>query len=174
MALALIPNVRNVTADLASSLGRALYFPGNKNIHAPVKQAAAENSFSPRQRRLTMKQMKHWQDPVNGLVGVWLILSPWVLGFQSDMTAMANAVIIGILLLATALGAIFVPRAWEEWTETALGVWLAISPWALGYSALQNATISAVVSGVIVAVLALWVLSTDKDYAGWLNEQKAQ
>jgi hypothetical protein len=121
-----------------------------------------------------MKQMKHWQDPVNGLVGVWLILSPWALGFQSDMTALANAVIVGILLLATALGAIFVPRAWEEWTETALGVWLAISPWALGFSALQNATISAVVSGVLVAVLALWVLSTDKDYAGWLNQPKAQ
>lgn len=121
-----------------------------------------------------MKQMKHWQDPVNGLVGVWLILSPWALGFQSDMTVLANAVIIGILLLATALGAIFVPRAWEEWTETALGVWLAISPWALGFSAMQNATISAVVSGLVVAVLALWVLSTDKDYAGWLSTTKAQ
>lgn len=121
-----------------------------------------------------MKQMKHWQDPVNGLVGVWLILSPWALGFQSDMTVLANAVIVGILLLATALGAIFVPRAWEEWTETALGVWLAISPWALGFSAMQNATISAVVSGLVVAVLALWVLSTDKDYAGWLSTTKAQ
>lgn len=121
-----------------------------------------------------MKQMKHWQDPVNALVGVWLVLSPWVLGFQNETTALANAVIVGVVLVATALGAIFVPRAWEEWTETALGVWLVISPWALGFSALQNATISAVASGIVVAVLALWVLATDKDYAGWLNEPKAQ
>ncbi|HWP13727.1 MAG TPA: SPW repeat protein, partial [Ramlibacter sp.] len=25
-----------------------------------------------------MKQMKHWQDPVNAVVGLWLILSPWI------------------------------------------------------------------------------------------------
>jgi len=119
-----------------------------------------------------MKQMKHWQDPVNALAGVWLIVSPWALGFQGDLTALGNAVIVGLLLIAAALGAIFVPRAWEEWTETALGVWLAISPWALGFSAHQNATFSAVLTGVVVAVLALWVLMTDKDYAGWLNEPK--
>jgi succinate dehydrogenase/fumarate reductase cytochrome b subunit len=114
-----------------------------------------------------MKQMKHWQDPVNALVGVWLIVSPWALGFQSEMNALANAVIVGLLLVATALGAIFVPRAWEEWTETALGVWLVVSPWALGFSTLQSAMLSSVASGVVVVVLALWVLSTDNDYAGW-------
>ncbi|MCM2251865.1 MAG: SPW repeat protein [Ramlibacter sp.] len=121
-----------------------------------------------------MKQIKHWQDPVNALVGVWLIASPWILGFQGEMTALSNAVIVGVLLVATALGTIFVPRAWEEWTETALGVWLAISPWVLGFSALRDATVSMVVSGVVVAVLALWVLSTDKDYSVWLHQPRAQ
>lgn len=120
-----------------------------------------------------MKQMKHWQDPVNALVGVWLVLSPWALGFQSDMNALANAVLVGLLLIAAALGAIFVPRAWEEWTEGALGLWLAISPWALGFAGLQSAMLSAVASGVIVVVLALWVLMTDKDYAGWLGDSPA-
>ena len=120
-----------------------------------------------------MKQMKHWQDPVNALVGVWLILSPWVLGFQSDMNAVANSVVIGVLLVATAVGAIFVPRAWEEWTETALGVWLAAAPWVLGFSALQAATASSFASGLVVAVLALWVLATDADYASWLSDKRA-
>ena len=85
-----------------------------------------------------MKQMKHWQDPVTALLGVWLVLSPWALGYQSDLTAMANAVIVGLLLVAAALGAIFLPRAWEEWTEGVLGLWLAISPWALGFSTLSG------------------------------------
>src|SRR5512146_162641 len=120
-----------------------------------------------------MKQMKHWQDPVNALVGVWLILSPWALGFQSDLNPMANAVIVGLLLIAAALGAIFVPRAWEEWTETALGAWLVVSPWVLGFSALRTPMVSAVASGVVVMVLALWVLATDKDYAGWLGNTPA-
>ena len=117
-----------------------------------------------------MKQIKHWQDPVNALVGLWLIASPWVLSFQSDRNALANACIVGILLIATAVGAIFVPRAWEEWTETALGVWLMVAPWVLGFSALQAARVSTVASGAVVAILALWILTTDKDYSGWLHD----
>lgn len=117
-----------------------------------------------------MKQLKHWQDPVNALVGVWLVISPWVLGFQSEMNVLANAVIVGLLLIAAALGAMFVPRAWEEWTEGALGLWLVVSPWAVGFAGMTNAKISAICSGVVVLVLALWVLATDKDYAGWMGD----
>lgn len=118
-----------------------------------------------------MKQMKHWQDPVNAVMGVWLILTPWLLGFQGSMTALVNAGIVGVLLVAAALGAIFVPRAWEEWTEVVLGVWLAISPWVLGFTAVQTATGSAFATGLAVAGMALWVLATDKDYTDWLSDK---
>jgi len=111
-----------------------------------------------------MKHVKHWQDPLNAALGVWLILSPWVLGFQDQATPSMNAVAVGILLGATALGATFVPRAWEEWTEGALGLWMAISPWALGFTAMREPKMAAVVTGVAVVVLALRELATDKDY----------
>jgi len=112
-----------------------------------------------------MKQLKHWQDVVNALLGVWVVLSPWALGFQDSKTAAANAVLVGVALVAAALGAMLVPRAWEEWTECALGVWLVISPWVLGFSALQVAMLAAVCSGIVIAALALWTLYTDKDYS---------
>jgi len=104
-----------------------------------------------------MKQLKHWQDSGNAVMGIWLMFSPLALGFQNDVTAMTNAVLVGIVLLATALGAIFVPRAWEEWTETALGLWLAISPWVLGVQT-PIARATAVVTGLVILTLALWAL----------------
>lgn len=113
-----------------------------------------------------MKQVKHWQDPVNAILGVWLIVSPWVLGFQGHRLAMWAAVATGILLGAVALGATFVPKAWEEWTEVALAIWLAVSPWALGFGALEVALVNAVLVAAVILVLALWVLVTDKDYIG--------
>lgn len=121
-----------------------------------------------------MKQLKHWQDPVSFALGVWLVFSPWVLNFQSETGAMANAVIVGLLLLAAALGAIFMPRAWEEWSEFALGLWLIASPWALGFNALYAARLNAVIVGLIVAALALWVLLSDKEYSGWWRKRAAQ
>jgi hypothetical protein len=120
-----------------------------------------------------MKQLKHWQDAMNALLGVWVLLSPWALGFQGTTVAMANAVVIGLALIAAALGAIFVPRAWEEWTEGALGLWLVVSPWALSFSMLRDAMLSAVITGLVVMALALWTLMTDKDYNGWWRNRMA-
>ncbi len=99
--------------------------------------------------------MKHWQDSTNAVLGVWLIVSPLVLRFHGDVTALANTAIVGALLLAAALGAIFVPRAWEEWTETALGLWLALSPWLLSIET-PAAKANSVVVGLVVLTLALW------------------
>jgi hypothetical protein len=117
---------------------------------------------------IAMKQMKHWQDPVNAVLGAWLVLSPWILGFSGERMAMINAVIIGAALVAASLGAVFVPRAWEEWVEGVLGLWMAASPWLLGYSKLQAATTSAFLTGLVILALALWVLMTDRDY-GWMR-----
>lgn len=120
-----------------------------------------------------MKQvpLKHWQDPLNALFGVWLILAPWAIGFHAHTIATSNSVAVGVLLLATALGAVFVPRAWEEWTEAVLGLWMAASPWILDYSQLGGATVSAFFTGLLVLACALWVLVTDKEYRAWWTDQ---
>ena len=119
--------------------------------------------------------IKHWQDPLNLILGIWMIVSPWALRYQTDMTlnavmsnaATSNAVILGILIAAAALIALFRVMAWEEWANVVLGVWLVISPWALGFSSLATAMWNAVIVGIVVAVLALWALGTDKDIGGW-------
>jgi hypothetical protein len=122
---------------------------------------------------LIMKQVTHWQDPVNAVLGACVALSPWAAGFSGDIVPTANAVIIGLALVAAALGAMLVPRAWEEWTEAVLGLWLIASPWVLGFSVHADARRAAVVAGVAVAVLALWTLATDKDYRAWLRDLTA-
>ena len=117
-----------------------------------------------------MKRLKHWQDPVNAVLGAWLILAPWVPGIRDDMTALGNMVIVGVLLLTAALGAIFLPMIWEEWTEIGLGLWLVVSPWILGFGANQVARASAIVTGLVILVLALWAM---QDESGWLRGRTA-
>ena len=120
-----------------------------------------------------MKPLKHWQDAANAVLGAWLLLSPWALGFSNDPVALGNAVIVGLALVVAALGAMLVPQAWEEWSEAALGLWLIVSPWALGFSALGNAMLVALATGAVVLALVLWVLATDPEYAAWLHFKKA-
>src|SRR5574337_94369 len=120
-----------------------------------------------------MRNMKHWQDPLNALLGAWMVLSPWVLGFQHQMAPTVSGVIVGLALIAASLGAVFVPRVWEEWSQAVLGIWMIISPWMLGFSSQMDVMRSAVVSGIVALVLALWVLLTDKDYSTWMHHETA-
>ena len=87
--------------------------------------------------------------------------------------AMWTMVATGIVLGAVALGATFVPRQWEEWTEVALAVWLAVSPWLVGYRGAEAALVNAVFVAAVILVLALWVLVTDKDYLGHAVDRPA-
>ncbi len=56
---------------------------------------------------LYMPQM--WEEWVNLILGAWLIISPLVLGFRDDTVATANHFIVGLLVAADALFAMY-PR----------------------------------------------------------------
>lgn len=43
---------------------------------------------------------------------------------------------------------------WQDWAVFALGLWLAVSPWLAGYSAVPPATANAAVTGLVLAVVA--------------------
>ncbi|WP_298233530.1 SPW repeat protein [uncultured Azohydromonas sp.] len=120
-----------------------------------------------------MLRLKHWQDGVNAVLAAWVLLSPWALGFDGERAATWNALAAGAALLAVALGAMFVPKAWENWAEAALGLWLVISPWVLGFAGLRDAMLSTALTGVVVLALAAWTLATDKDLGGWWRREAA-
>jgi len=49
-----------------------------------------------------------WVDAVGLLLGVWAVVSPWILGFTAIVFAQWALVAVGVLLVAVA--------AWEVWT----------------------------------------------------------
>jgi len=54
-----------------------------------------------------------WEEWVNVGLGIWLLVSPWVLGFSSTSILMWNAVILGILI-AVAAGWTLIPALGEK------------------------------------------------------------
>jgi SPW repeat-containing protein len=96
-----------------------------------------------------------WASWLNAILGVWLIISPWVVGYAGHSAALWNTLITGIVILLVALAASRTADSSPSWLNVALGVWLIVSPWVLGYSLLEAATANDVVLGVIVGMLAL-------------------
>jgi hypothetical protein len=100
--------------------------------------------------------MTQWQDAGNLVLGIWLFLSPWILGFAGEAAAAWNAWIVGVVIAVVAASAIYAFQKWEEWLNVALAVWLVLSPWLLGFSALAAAMWNAVVVCLLVLALAFW------------------
>ena len=107
---------------------------------------------------------QHWQDWVNGFLGFWIFISPWALQHMmpSDAVtgnlAMWNLWAVGVAVLVVAAFALFAYQPWEEWTNLALGAWLLISPWLLGFSASAALVWNAVFIGALIVLFAVWAL----------------
>jgi len=48
-----------------------------------------------------------WEEWINLVAGLWLIVSPWLLGFAANMNAMWTHIVIGILAAAVSAWAIW-------------------------------------------------------------------
>jgi hypothetical protein len=108
-----------------------------------------------------MLELKWRQDAIDIgslILAAVLALAPWALGFASDQMMATNAWASGFAIAVVALLALTRFAEWEEWISLALGLWVAVSPWVLGFAGHETATWTHVVIGLIVAALAALTL----------------
>ncbi|MDP4003328.1 SPW repeat protein [Methylobacterium sp. NEAU K] len=91
---------------------------------------------------------------LNVFLGVALFLAPWYLGLATESAAARNAWICGGAIAVIAVLALNKAYEWEEYLNVALGLWVAVSPWALGFADVQYAMGIHVVVGLAVAAIA--------------------
>lgn len=60
-----------------------------------------------------LARLAQWEEWVNLALGVWLIFSPWILGFSANANAMGNAVIVGIICAILAIFGLMAARRAE-------------------------------------------------------------
>jgi hypothetical protein len=102
---------------------------------------------------------------VNIIAGIWLFISPFILGFSGVGTALWNALIIGVAITIMALVRVTNPLQYEgvSWMNFVLGIWLVISPFILAYSWVGVALWNSIIVGAIVLVLAAISAKTTAD-----------
>jgi hypothetical protein len=113
-------------------------------------------------------RIQHWQDAGSLLLGVWLILSPFALGFAGAEVWITIA--LGLCVILFAVEGFVIPSYLEEWGEVLLGLALVVAPWTVGYESV-SATVNSMVSGILVILFAAWELMTDRDFATWWHDR---
>ena len=105
---------------------------------------------------LPRARANQWRDFINLLLGIWVFVSPWVLGFSATQIAAWNANAVGLVIAVAAVAAFVQFHRWEEWVNIVLGAWLIASPWVLAVAAVQALVWNQVIAGAIVCGLAVW------------------
>lgn len=101
-------------------------------------------------------------DGLTFLTGLFLAISPWVVGFNSFTTLTGNNLIVGVALALMAVGfaSAYGRMHGMAWVAPLIGVWTIIAPWVVSGDVATTRTIwSNVVTGAIALLLGLGALS---------------
>jgi hypothetical protein len=98
---------------------------------------------------------------LNIILGLWLIIAPWVLDYSSQNNAVWNQVVIGIAVATLALVRAAAPAKFAglSWTNFVLGAWLVVAPFVLRYNDTTNTALiywNDIIVGVLILALAAW------------------
>jgi SPW repeat-containing protein len=94
-------------------------------------------------------------DLVKLALAAFLTMTPWVFGYTAVVVASGNAWISGAVIGLASIAGIVALAQWEEWVSLILGLWVAISPWLLGYQATVISAMRANAAiGIAVVLLA--------------------
>lgn len=106
-----------------------------------------------------MRLERRWQDWANVVLGIWLIVSPFILGYTDTGTLAApHSYAIGIAVAIFAFAALYRFYRWEEGVNLALGLWLIAAPFVLNFSNVGPALWNHVIVGILIGIDSLLVL----------------
>jgi len=97
-------------------------------------------------------------DFYNLLLALVLFVSPWLFALQ-NATAKLDLWVSSAIIALISLGAIVAYASWEEWTNLFLGIWLAVSPWVIGFAHTRAMHFSIAIGAAVafLAALELWL-----------------
>ena len=116
--------------------------------------------------------MKHWQAPAATLLGLWLAVSPWVVGPTGGTVLRAGCAALGLALAASAaVMADATKAAWGAWLTVVFGLAAAVSPWLLGFADQSGAATNALGIGIVAALLGFTAGLATIDPESWWNDR---
>lgn len=109
-----------------------------------------------------------WAGGINVLVGIWLLISPWVLGFTATNAALWDDVVLGIAIaVIAAIRLLWLEdQRWLSWLNLILGAWVVISPWVLGFSGSSTPMWDNVITGIVAFIVAGWAAMATAERVG--------
>lgn len=97
---------------------------------------------------------------INLILGIWLIVAPFVLGYTGIISRW-NDIVLGFVVGIVGIVRMVMPQRstnWLNWLSVVFGIWLIIAPFVLSYGSIIPLW-NDIILGIVVAVVSFWGLS---------------
>ncbi len=106
---------------------------------------------------------------LDAIAGIWLFLSAFTVSAVGS-NFNRNNILCGLVVAALAAFRTFSVTGrrygWISWVNCVIGVWTAITPWTLGFSANRAGLWNNLITGVVIALFGFWSASVSTTVAG--------
>lgn len=89
---------------------------------------------------------------LNFIFGIWLIISPFILSYDSTQAKWQQFIIGIVVAVLSAIRYFAVDQVWASWINTLAGIWMIITPFATNFMS-SAAKWNAVILGILVAIV---------------------
>jgi hypothetical protein len=102
---------------------------------------------------------------INIILGAWLIIAPFIMGYSTSTVEMANDIALGVLLVGCSWWTVAVAagQVGVGTLELLGGIWLIAAPFALHYESLSRAFVNDIGVGilsVLVSATGTWMFAS--------------
>jgi vitamin K epoxide reductase family protein len=164
-AIATIQLLAEARADRRPIL-RTLWNGGTRNAGVrtgPRSRPDRRSGGSPLAGALDVNNVP-WNLPIVALVGLWLLMTPAVIGASG--AAAATAYLFGVLVTASAVVGFGEATRPVRLLNVPVGLWLAVMSWELD-GATRASQWSVALAGIMIAALSLRAGTIDRRLGGW-------
>jgi SPW repeat len=108
------------------------------------------------------------------LLGIWLVITPWVVGAPGQRVATSGIVVGAIAILCGLVRFARKHTMVFGWVVVLAGAWTIMSPWVLGQEQGYSRTWNYVIVGVLLALIEAYSLTSSTTQPNWRQHETGQ
>ncbi len=126
-------------------------------MHSRIEEHPDIQAMRARAAEVSVQPAAQATEGLTLLTGLYLAISPWVIGFNGNPLAVSNLVTgIALAVLALGFGSAFERTFGMGWAAAGIGAWAVIAPWVMQNASTTTGTIvSNSITGGVAVVLGL-------------------
>jgi SPW repeat len=133
-------------------------------MHSRIEEHPDLMAMRARYAEISVRPQLQAAEGLTLLTGLYMAISPWVVGFNGNPLAVSNLVTgIALAVLALGFGSVYERTFGMGWVAAGIGAWTIISPWVVQHASATTGTIASnTATGALAVVLGLATMAASR------------